>query len=152
MKAQGFDAKCKVLDQMYRLMDVCQTCVFVNRQETADRLGEAMRGLGHEVGVIRGGDMEKKERVRILNEFKEGKIKVLICTDLLSRGIDILDVTLVVNFDIPKKGETMVGERGEEMKRRTVRPSCTDRDERVAWVARACRSPSTSRSWRTWRS
>ena len=68
--------------------------------------------LGHEVGVIRGGDMEKKERVRILNEFKEGKIKVLICTDLLSRGIDILDVTLVVNFDIPKKGENMVGERG----------------------------------------
>lgn len=97
---------------MYKLMDVCQTCVFVNRQETADRLGEAMRGLGHEVGVIRGGDMEKKERVRILNEFKEGKIKVLICTDLLSRGIDILDVTLVVNFDIPKKGENMVGERG----------------------------------------
>ena len=106
------DAKCKALDQMYKLMDVCQTCVFVNRQETADRLGEAMRGLGHEVGVIRGGDMEKKERVRILNEFKEGKIKVLICTDLLSRGIDILDVTLVVNFDIPKKGENMVGERG----------------------------------------
>ena len=112
MKAKGFDAKCKALDQMYKLMDVCQTCVFVNRQETADRLGEAMRGLGHEVGVIRGGDMEKKERVRILNEFKEGKIKVLICTDLLSRGIDILDVTLVVNFDIPKKGENMVGERG----------------------------------------
>ena len=112
MKAQGFDAKCKALDQMYKLMDVCQTCVFVNRQETADRLGEAMRGLGHEVGVIRGGDMETKERVRILNEFKEGKIKVLICTDLLSRGIDILDVTLVVNFDIPKKGENMVGERG----------------------------------------
>ena len=92
-----------MLDRMYQLMDVCQTCVFVNRQETADRLGEAMRGLKHEVGVIRGGDMEKKERVRILNE-----IKVLICTDLLSRGIDILDVSLVVNFDIPKKGENMV--------------------------------------------
>ena len=72
MKAQGFEEKCQVLDRMYQLMDVCQTCVFVNRQETADRLGEAMRGLKHEVGVIRGGDMEKKDIERVQGGTDQG--------------------------------------------------------------------------------
>lgn len=47
--------------------------------------------------------MHKEERDEIMQKFREGKTKVLISTDLLSRGIDVLEVNLVVNYDIPFK-------------------------------------------------
>ncbi|KAK8823194.1 hypothetical protein WA538_002342 [Blastocystis sp. DL] len=99
----SYDAKCAALNTLYELMDVCQTCVFVNRRETADRLHAWLVQQGHKVGVIRGGDMDQKERMKVLKSFRNGETKVLITTDLLARGIDVLDVSLVINFDIPMR-------------------------------------------------
>lgn len=90
-------------------MDIGQTCIFVNQRETADRLGQWMKEKGHAVHVLRGGDMDLQVRANVLKEFREGKTKVLISTDVLARGIDVLDVTLVVNFDLPMAGDKFVG-------------------------------------------
>ena len=107
--ASGFEAKCTALDKIYKLMDIGQTCIFVNQRETADRLGQWMKEKGHAVHVLRGGDMDLQVRANVLKEFREGKTKVLISTDVLARGIDVLDVTLVVNFDLPMAGDKFVG-------------------------------------------
>ena len=117
MMAGGFEAKCEALEKVYRVLDVGQTCIFVNQRAVADRLGEWMRGKGHVVEVLHGGDMDLKKREATLKGFREGKTKVLISTDVLARGIDVMDVTLVVNFDLPMDGKKCVGcerERNEE--------------------------------------
>jgi ATP-dependent RNA helicase DDX19/DBP5 len=60
-----------------------------------------MREAGHKVEVLYGKDMSAEQRDRVLEDFREGKFKVLISTNVLSRGIDILQVSLVVNYDLP---------------------------------------------------
>ena len=52
--------------------------------------------------------MEQKERDTILKEFKSGSSQVLITTDLLSRGIDVQQVPLVINFDLPENRENYI--------------------------------------------
>ena len=104
-----YEMKCQSLNTLYELMDVCQTCIFVNRRETADKLHQWLVSQGHKAGLIRGGDMDQHQRVKILKSFRSGEIKVLVTTDLLARGIDVLDVSLVINFDIPMRNETVVG-------------------------------------------
>ena len=133
MVTPSYDAKCAALNTLYELMDVCQTCVFVNRRETADRLHAWLVQQGHKVGVIRGGDMDQKERMKVLKSFRNGETKVLITTDLLARGIDVLDVSLVINFDIPMRDNRVVG-KGRCIDRRIARHSSTDPEERDEWV------------------
>ena len=67
MMAGGFEAKCEALEKVYRVLDVGQTCIFVNQRAVADRLGEWMRGKGHVVEVLHGGDMDLKKREATLN-------------------------------------------------------------------------------------
>ena len=59
-----------------------------------------MEGEGHKCTSIDGG-LEKEARDRVVREFREGTTKVLISTDVLSRGFDVTQVTLVINFDVP---------------------------------------------------
>lgn len=108
MKTNGFETKCNTLDTIYHLMNIHQTCIFVNTREIADKLGEWFAMKGHVVSVIHGGDMQDNQRRQIIEDFRKGVIKVLVCTDLLARGIDVMDITLVVNFDIPLYNEKVV--------------------------------------------
>lgn len=55
---------------------------------------------GHAVGILHGGG-ETSDRDSTIDDFRNGKFKVLITTNVLSRGIDILQITLVVNYDLP---------------------------------------------------
>lgn len=55
---------------------------------------------GHSVGVL-SGELSVEQRLAVLDRFREGMEKVLITTNVLSRGIDIEQVTIVVNFDLP---------------------------------------------------
>jgi len=60
-----------------------------------------MEKAGHTVSVIMGQDMDSKERDTVIDDFRIGKNKVLIATNVLARGIDVIQVSLVVNYDIP---------------------------------------------------
>ena len=67
-----------------------------------------MEGEGHKCTSIDGG-LEKEARDRVVREFREGTTKVLISTDVLSRGFDVTQVTLVINFDVPtERGDISV--------------------------------------------
>ena len=64
-------------------------------------LNERMTKEGHTVSILHGGDMESSVRDKVIDDFRNGKTKVLITTNVLARGIDILQVNVVINYDIP---------------------------------------------------
>mmetsp|Transcript_2958 Transcript_2958/g.6012 ORF Transcript_2958/g.6012 Transcript_2958/m.6012 type:complete len:483 (-) Transcript_2958:49-1497(-) len=95
-------AKTKVLKDM--IFPLCeklgQTIIFVRTRETARSLHAAMEEDGHKCTSIQGG-MEKEARDKVVKEFRDGTTKILISTDVLSRGFDVTQVTLVINYDVP---------------------------------------------------
>eukprot|EP00743_Colponemidia_sp_Colp-15_P002447 GILK01002652.1.p1 GENE.GILK01002652.1~~GILK01002652.1.p1 ORF type:complete len:478 (-),score=100.25 GILK01002652.1:190-1623(-) len=101
MDCTSEEHKKTLLGDLYSAMNVGQSIVFVNRRETAQDLTRRMRELGYTVSVLHGGDMETTMRDQVIDEFRKGTTKVLIATNVLARGIDIPQVTLVVNYDIP---------------------------------------------------
>merc|ERR550532_2381777 len=88
-------------------MNIGQSIVFVNSRNMAFELAKMMKEEGHAVTLICGTQRSGPEQIdiayrdRIMSQFRNGVTKVLISTDVLSRGIDVPAVTLVVNFDLP---------------------------------------------------
>ena len=81
--------------------------VFTRTKHGADRLYRQLKARGHRVGVIHG-DRSQGQRERALGEFKRGRVEVLVATDIASRGIDVDDITHVVNYDVPRTPEDYV--------------------------------------------
>lgn len=100
MDCHDEDHKYSVLCNIYDLLTVSQSIIFCKRRDTADEITARMKELGHSVGCIHGR-MSSTERDSIIDDFRCGQFKVLISTNLVSRGIDISQVTLVVNYDMP---------------------------------------------------
>lgn len=73
----------------------------------------------HEVAAI-SSDLEQSERERVLNQFKARKIRILVATDVLSRGIDIKDINLVINYDVPSDAEDYVHRVGRTARAKTT--------------------------------
>lgn len=74
------------------------------KRETADRIAEKMTKEGHKVDSLHG-KLDTAERDRTIDAFRDGKSKVLISTNVIARGIDILQVTCVINYDMPLSGD-----------------------------------------------
>jgi superfamily II DNA/RNA helicase len=80
------------------------------------------------------GDMEQKERNVIMSEFRTGSSRVLITTDLLARGIDVQQVSLVINYDLPNQRETYIhriGRSGRFGRKGVAINFVTNEDNRV---------------------
>ena len=97
-------------DTMTRLMDVEQPELSIVFGRTKRRVDELTRGL-----KIRGfraegihGDLDQNKRLRVLRDFKNGNLDVLVATDVAARGLDISGVTHVYNYDIPQDPESYV--------------------------------------------
>ncbi len=84
-----------------------RTLIFVNTRRAADMVVERLSRNGWKALAITG-DILQKKRLRILSEFKDGKLPVLVATDVASRGIHVEGVTHVVNFDLPQDVEDYV--------------------------------------------
>ncbi|KAF2071098.1 hypothetical protein CYY_007584 [Polysphondylium violaceum] len=93
--------KAIILSDIYGYISVGQSIVFAHTIETAKKLAEMMRADGHSISLLYGKDLSTEERFKQIKDFKEGRTKVLITTNVLARGIDILQVSLVINYDIP---------------------------------------------------
>ncbi len=81
--------------------------IFVNTRRAADMVTERLDRNGWKAQAITG-DIDQKKRLRLLDEFKTGKLTVLIATDVASRGIHVEGVTHVINYDLPQHTEDYV--------------------------------------------
>jgi translation initiation factor 4A len=93
--------KLDVLCDIFEGMSIPQSIIFTNTKERAERLHHALSERGFPVSVIYGEPMNQAERKRRMDDFRSGKTRVLIATNLLARGIDVQTVSMVFNFDIP---------------------------------------------------
>jgi ATP-dependent RNA helicase DDX19/DBP5 len=75
--------------------------VFVERRRDAQALTNQLRDGGQTVSVLTGGEMTAGERDRVIDEFRAGTTRVLVTTNVLSRGVDIPSITAVINYDLP---------------------------------------------------
>ena len=81
-----------------------QSIIFTNTKRKADELATLLRTRQLNVNALHG-DLPQNTRTQILKDFREGKLKYLVATDVAARGIDVDDVDLVVNYDLPQSNE-----------------------------------------------
>jgi len=93
--------KLDTLLDIYETISITQCVVFVSTRRKVDWLVDQMNRQDFTVSCIHG-EMEQKERDIIMREFRSGATRVLITTDLMARGIDVQQVSLVINFDLPR--------------------------------------------------
>jgi ATP-dependent RNA helicase RhlE len=96
-----------LLERLLRHADMRRTLVFTRTKYGADKLVRVLRRSGIEAGAIHG-NKNQSARTRALDGFKAGATPVLVATDVASRGIDVDEITHVVNFDIPNIPETYI--------------------------------------------
>lgn len=92
--------KVKFIDNFLKGVSTGNVIIFVNSKNFAETFGKSLVQAGHKAEILLG-DMEMSDRIQILDEFKAGKIKILVTTNLLSRGIDARKVSVVINVDMP---------------------------------------------------
>jgi len=95
--------------------------VFARTKNRVDRLGQTLDQAGHRVAVIHG-DLSLPQRLRALEGFKRGQVKILVATDIAARGIDVANIGHVVNYDLPNCPEDYIHRIG-----RTARMKMTGR-------------------------
>jgi ATP-dependent RNA helicase RhlB len=103
----SMDEKPRLLVALLRRMDPRRSMVFVNTRRMADELERTLRGNGINAEAI-SGDVPQRKRLRMLRDFHDGTLAVLIGTDVASRGLHIPDVSHVFNYDLPHDPEDYV--------------------------------------------
>ncbi|MCX6053102.1 MAG: DEAD/DEAH box helicase [Campylobacterales bacterium] len=101
------DKKAALLAYLIGSRNYPQVLVFTRTKASADTLVLELRKDGLKCGIIHG-DKTQANRQKTLNEFKEGKIKVLVATDIASRGLDIEELPYVINYELPSVPEDYV--------------------------------------------
>ncbi|KAH7884384.1 P-loop containing nucleoside triphosphate hydrolase protein [Phlebopus sp. FC_14] len=104
MDCRDEEHKYDILVSLYQLLTIGQSIIFCQHRHTADRISQRMTAEGHKVASLHGAK-DAAERDTIIDSFREGREKVLITTNVIARGIDILQVNMVVNYDLPLMSE-----------------------------------------------
>ncbi|MEW5737148.1 MAG: DEAD/DEAH box helicase, partial [Thermodesulfobacteriota bacterium] len=103
----GLDEKLPLLLGLLKREPWTRALVFVNTRSGVDWLTHKLSGNGIPAGGITG-DLPQKQRLKLMERFKNGELKLLVATDVASRGIHIEDVSHVINYDIPQDAENYV--------------------------------------------
>jgi ATP-dependent RNA helicase RhlE len=101
------DQKRAILAHVLRREAVSQALVFCKTKRGADRVGEHLERAGITTAVIHG-NKSQGARTRALGDFKAGRVAVLVATDIAARGLDIAQLPLVVNYDLPLVAEDYI--------------------------------------------
>jgi translation initiation factor 4A len=96
--------KLDTLCDLYETLTITQAIIYCNTRRTVDFLADQMSKRDFTISTMHA-EMDQKERELVMREFRSGSSRVLISTDLLARGIDVQQVSLVINFDLPQNME-----------------------------------------------
>ena len=99
--------KFEVLHELLLQVEMEKVLVFGRTKWGVEKLSKRLAERGHRVAALHG-NKNQNQRLRALNEFKQSRIKVLLATDVASRGLDIDNVTHVINYDLPQTYEDYV--------------------------------------------
>lgn len=99
--------KIATLYDLYERLKIRQTIIFVNSKRKADFLKEQLESENFIVSIIHA-NMTQVQRDKTMRTFRTGSSRILIATDVISRGIDVQQVQVVINFDIPRHVETYI--------------------------------------------
>lgn len=98
-----FDALC----ELYERLTLGQTFIYVNSRKWGEKLCELLEEKGFVISFMHAG-LKHDERTKIMRDFNSGKSRILLSTNLLARGIDIQQVSVVINYDVPDTKETYI--------------------------------------------
>jgi ATP-dependent RNA helicase DeaD len=102
--------KARKTDALTRILDAevpSSAMIFCRTKHMVDELGESLMARGYAVETIHG-DLSQSQRDRVMRRFRSGQAEILIATDVAARGLDIPEVSHVINFDVPESPETYV--------------------------------------------
>ncbi len=122
IRVRGTAEKLEKLNEVLKKEGSDKVLIFRERKHHVDELTKDLARMGFKVGCIHG-DKRSRERIRTLDLFKKDKINILIATDVAARGLDIPDVTHVINYDVPQTYDTYVhriGRTGRSGKKGTA--------------------------------
>jgi ATP-dependent RNA helicase RhlB len=117
----GTDKKVSLLLGLLKREDWVRALIFVNTKVGVDRLTHRLKGNGWPAEGITG-DLPQRKRFQLMEQFKKGQLKILVATDVASRGIHVEDISHVINYDLPQDSENYVHRIG-----RTARAGKTGR-------------------------
>ena len=96
--------KISIVLKLLRTMQPARCIIFCNTKAMCQRLSDDLRRAGVDADCLHG-DIRQATREKTMRTFKDGKLAVLIATDVASRGIDVDDVDMVINYDVPEENE-----------------------------------------------
>jgi len=127
------DDKRFFLERIIKENPESKTLVFVRTKVRAERVCKALERVGISSQTIHS-DKEQKNRLEIMNQFRSGELKILIATDVSSRGIDIPNVDYVINYDLPEVAENYVhrvGRTGRGTKKGLAVSFCSSEEKKI---------------------
>ena len=101
------DIKAEIICDIYGEISITQSVIFVNTRRTCDQLGYFLKDKDFSVSTIHG-ELTQQERDTVLKEFKSGATRILIASDVLARGIDVQQISIVINYDLPTNIENYI--------------------------------------------
>ena len=102
-----YNQKKLVLVDVLNEPDLKEAIIVTATKREADRLSDELYLMNHRSKTLHG-DMSQRERTRTINRFKNNEIQILVATDVAARGIDVDDITHVINFDLPRQVEDYI--------------------------------------------
>jgi translation initiation factor 4A len=99
--------KIETLCDLYERLRINLTIIFINSRRKAEDVKERLEDQNFSVGLLHG-EMKHIEREQVMKSFRTGETRILLTTDIIARGIDIQQVSVVINYDLPKQPETYV--------------------------------------------
>ncbi len=99
--------KTEVLARLIDIHDLKRALVFCNTKIRVDELVEKLQARGYAASGLHG-DMKQTFRDRVMNQFRSGRLEILVATDVAARGLDVDDIEVVVNYDVPRDEEYYV--------------------------------------------
>ena len=107
VKLDHEDHKFECICDLYKNLNITQAVIFCNMRKNAEMLANKMGDQGFPIACIHG-ELPKAERAQRMKDFLSGDCRVLVSTDMLGRGIDVQQVSLVINYELPEIMESYV--------------------------------------------